>query len=181
MIGVKCLGLFQRPRRLVSARPRSAQHHPTPQMYFQVIDLKELWKPLFHLIFTISLYGGVDEKALTIVGFLMTHQSHFKNTNFLLHCRFFKRWGLGGLLSWWLSSEESACQCRRRLDPWSGKIPHAAEQLSRSAPTTEPMCCNYDAQPPERVLCSKSSLRKKEPTACSGEHPTLCSQRGAQA
>ena len=28
-------------------------------------------------------------------------------------------------------------------DPWSGKIPHAAEQLSPQATTTEPVCCNY--------------------------------------
>ena len=29
---------------------------------------------------------------------------------------------------WWLSGKESACQCRRHgFDPWSGKIPHAAE------------------------------------------------------
>ena len=31
----------------------------------------------------------------------------------------------------WLSGKESTCQCRRpRFDPWSGKTPHAAEQLS---------------------------------------------------
>ena len=35
-----------------------------------------------------------------------------------------------GLL-WWLSAKESACQCRRHgFNPWSGKIPHAAERLS---------------------------------------------------
>ena len=34
-----------------------------------------------------------------------------------------------GLL-WWLSGKEFACQCRRHLfNPWSGKIPHATEQL----------------------------------------------------
>ena len=37
-------------------------------------------------------------------------------------------------LPWWLSDEESACQCRRRgFDPWSGKITHASEQLSLCA------------------------------------------------
>ena len=35
---------------------------------------------------------------------------------------------------------ESACQCsRHRLDPWSRKIPHATEQLSPCAITTEPV------------------------------------------
>ena len=35
-------------------------------------------------------------------------------------------WGL----PWWRSGWESACQCRGPgFEPWSGKIPHAAEQL----------------------------------------------------
>ena len=39
----------------------------------------------------------------------------------------------------WLSEKESAYQCRRhRLDPWSGKIPHATGQLSQWATTSEP-------------------------------------------
>ena len=49
----------------------------------------------------------------------------------------------------WLSSKESACQCRRHgFDPWSEKIPYAAEQPSPSATTTElvlePMCLNKE-------------------------------------
>ena len=30
-----------------------------------------------------------------------------------------------------------------RLDPWSGKIPHAVEQLSPRATNTKPASCNY--------------------------------------
>ena len=42
-------------------------------------------------------------------------------------------------LPWWHSGWESACQCREHgFEPWSGKIPHAAEQLSPWATTTEP-------------------------------------------
>ena len=42
-------------------------------------------------------------------------------------------------LPWWHSGEESACQRRGQgFEPWSGKIPHAAEQLSPCATTTEP-------------------------------------------
>ena len=42
-------------------------------------------------------------------------------------------------LPWWCSGQESACQCRgHRFEPWSGKIPHAVEQLSPCATTTEP-------------------------------------------
>ena len=47
-------------------------------------------------------------------------------------------------LSRWFSGWESTCQCRGYgFDPWSGKIPHAVEQLSPWATTTEPTCCNY--------------------------------------
>ena len=43
-------------------------------------------------------------------------------------------------LSRWLSGKESACKCRRhRLDPWSRKSPHAAEQLSLCAAAVEPV------------------------------------------
>ena len=40
---------------------------------------------------------------------------------------------------WWRSGWESACQCRGHgLEPWPGKLPHAAEQLGPWATTTEP-------------------------------------------
>ena len=43
-------------------------------------------------------------------------------------------WGL----PWWSSGWESVCQCRGNgFDPWSGKIPHAAGQMSPCATTTE--------------------------------------------
>ena len=48
----------------------------------------------------------------------------------------FKNMRIG--LPWWRSGWESACQCRGHgFEPWSGKIPHAAEQLSPWATTTE--------------------------------------------
>ena len=53
-------------------------------------------------------------------------------------CRWCHKWRQG--LPWWLSGKESACQCRRLgFDPWSGNIPHAAEQLSPCTTTTEPV------------------------------------------
>ena len=46
--------------------------------------------------------------------------------------------GCGEGLPWWLSGKESACQCRRQgFDAWSRRIPHAMEQLSPDATTTE--------------------------------------------
>ena len=42
-------------------------------------------------------------------------------------------------LPWWRSGWESACQRREHgFEPWSGKIPHTAEQLGPWATTTEP-------------------------------------------
>ena len=44
------------------------------------------------------------------------------------------------VLPWWLSGEESTCQCRRHeFDPWSGKIPCALGQLSPCITTVEPV------------------------------------------
>ena len=54
----------------------------------------------------------------------------------LSHVSFYKN--IRGL-PWWRSGWESACQCRGHgFEPRSGKIPHAAEQLSPCATTTEP-------------------------------------------
>ena len=42
-------------------------------------------------------------------------------------------------LPWWRSGWESACQCRGHgFEPWSGRIPHATEQLDPWATITEP-------------------------------------------
>ena len=42
-------------------------------------------------------------------------------------------------LSWWLSGKEFPCQCRRHgFDSWSGRIPHASEQLSLCSRAPEP-------------------------------------------
>ena len=47
-------------------------------------------------------------------------------------------------LPWWCSGWESAYQCRGHgFEPWFGKTPHAAEQLSLCVTTTEPVCHNY--------------------------------------
>ena len=46
----------------------------------------------------------------------------------------------GGGLLWWLRGKESICQCRRHgLNPWSGTIPYATEQLSLCATAVEPV------------------------------------------
>ena len=80
-------------------------------------------------------------------------------------------------LLWWLRSKESACQCRRHeFNPWSRKIPHAAEQLTSCAITTESVfhsrgatssvttCHSYwSPQDQEPVLSTKRSHHNEKP------------------
>ena len=58
-------------------------------------------------------------------------------------------------LPWQLSGTESACQCRiHEFDPGSGNIPHAAEQLSPCATTTEPVLYSPGAATTKPKHCS---------------------------
>ena len=78
---------------------------------------------------------------------------------------------LGGL-PWWRSGWESACQCRGHgFEPWSGKIPHAAEQLGPWATITEPAGL-------EPVLRNKRGRDSERPTHRNEEEwPPLAATR----
>ena len=81
-----------------------------------------------------------------------------------------KSYGAGGL-PWWRSGWESACQCRGHgFEPWSGKIPHAAEQLGPWATTIEPACL-------EAVLRNKRGRDSERPAHCDEEWPPLPATR----
>ena len=74
-------------------------------------------------------------------------------------------------LPWWRSRWESACQCRGHgFEPWSGKIPHAAEQLGPWATTTEPACL-------EPVLHNKRGRDSERPVHRDEEWPLLATTR----
>ena len=76
-------------------------------------------------------------------------------------------WGLPWLCSGW----ESACQCRgHRFEPWSGKIPHAAERLGPWATVAEPVR-------PEPVLRNKGGLNSERPAHHDEEWPPLAATR----
>ena len=65
----------------------------------------------------------------------------------------------------------SACQCRGHgFEPWSGKIPHAAEQLGPCATAAEPVCL-------ELVLCSKRGHCSERPVHRNGEWSPLATTR----
>ena len=76
-------------------------------------------------------------------------------------------WGL----PWWRSGWESACQCRGHgFEPWSGRIPHAAEQLGLWATTTEPAHL-------EPVLCNKWGRDSERHVHRDEEWPPLATTR----
>ena len=70
-------------------------------------------------------------------------------------------------LPWWCSGWESACQCRGHgFKPWSGRIPHAAEQLGPWATITKPARL-------EPVLRHKRGRDSERPVHCDEEWPLL--------
>ena len=67
-------------------------------------------------------------------------------------------------LPWWLGGKESACQCRgHEFDLWSRKIPHAAEQLSPSTITTEPVLQSSRTATTEPMCSNSWNLCALEP------------------
>ena len=77
------------------------------------------------------------------------------------------RWDEG--LPWWLSGKESICQCRRHGSaPWSGKTPHATEELSLCTTSTEPVLWgpgqNYWACRPQlpKAACPRAHALQQE-------------------
>ena len=76
-------------------------------------------------------------------------------------------WGL----PWWRSGWESGCQCKgHRFEPWSGKIPHVAEQQGPWATTTEPARL-------ETVLRNKRGRDSERPVKRDEEWPPLAATR----
>ena len=74
-------------------------------------------------------------------------------------------------LPWWRGGWESACQCRGHgFEPWSGKIPHATEQLGPCATTTEPARL-------EPVLRNKRGRDSERPMHRDEEWPPLNTTR----
>ena len=74
-------------------------------------------------------------------------------------------------LPWWRSGRESACQCRGHgFEPWSGRIPHAAEQLGPWATIAEPARL-------EPVLRNRRGHDSERPAHRDEEWPPLATTR----
>ena len=60
--------------------------------------------------------------------------------------------------------EQPACQCRKRgFAPWSGKIPHATEQINPCATTTEPVLQSPGTTAPEVHAPQSLALQQEGP------------------
>ena len=71
--------------------------------------------------------------------------SHYIKFHFRMFKMLFPRIHLW--LPWWLGGKESTCQYRRQgFSLWSGKIPHALEQISPCATTIEPVFYGLEAE-----------------------------------
>ena len=83
-------------------------------------------------VWQVIVQEGTCFPSFCDIGFLLNHMPYLLKTLPL-------KLLLGGL-SWWSSGWEYACQCRGHgFDSWFRKIPHAVEQLSPWATTTEPV------------------------------------------
>ena len=81
-------------------------------------------------------------------------------------------------LPWWVCGEESTCQWRRHeFNPWSKKIPHAAEQLSPCATTAEPVLRAYGQRLPQPPHPRAHAPQQETPPLHSKDHPTHHSWR----
>ena len=130
----------------------------------QVREVNSVWRRIWVWIFFMFChYSSIRNQILLKLArkhwFLnLTPEQNFWHSQFIL----FKKWSWG--LSWWPSGKESACQGRRhKFEPWSGKIPHAMEQLSPCARTTESVLQSLEATSPETVWCIYGSLCALEP------------------
>ena len=104
-----------------------------------------------------SLNGNCEDTCFTIKKIILNYNNFLKN----------EKQGL----PWWRSGWESACQCRGHgFEPWSGKIPHAAEQLGPWATITEPARL-------EPVLRNKRGCDSERPAHRDEEWPPLATTR----
>ena len=84
-------------------------------------------------------------------------------------------------LPWWSSGWEFACQWRGHgFDHWSGKIPHAVEQLSLSSTTVQPALQSQNSAATESCM-PQSRTREANKRSYCNEKSAHLSERGAPA
>ena len=107
----------------------------------------------------------------SLVGEPRSHMRRHAAKNFLKFLKIKLKKKALGWLPWWRSGWESACRCRGHgFEPWSGKIPHAAERLGPWATITEPARL-------EPVLRNKWGRDSERPAHSDEEWPPLAATR----
>ena len=116
----------------------------------------------FHLLVTVSN---------TSINMKMSIKYLFKSQLFSwVHIQNWKSWGL----PWWFRGKESVCQYRRcGFHPWSGRTPLAAEQLSPSDTTTDPVLQSLGATTTEAHALQQEKSLKWETCTPQLEQPPL--------
>ena len=113
-----------------------------------------------------TVYGGSYLASLQFLLWKSEQDCHCIRLNYYLKTQ-------SGGLPWWRTGWESACRCGGHgFEPWSGKIPRAAEQLGPWATTTEPARL-------EPVLCSKRGHDSERPAHRDEEWPPLAATGGS--
>ena len=106
----------------------------------------------------------------------VSRSHHFKHPPIIVHLALVWDWCWGFQklrirFPWWRSGWESACQCRGHgFEPWSGKIPHAAERLGPWATIAEPARL-------KPVLRNKRGRDSERPAHRDEEWPPLATTR----
>ena len=122
----------------------------------------------------IEIYRPLHSTTAEHTFFSSTYKTLTKIDNILGHKTIISKFFKINIIHWlpsWCSGWESACQCRGHgFEPWSGKIPHAAEQLGPWATTTEPMRL-------EPVLHNKRGRNSERPVHRDEEWPLLATTR----
>ena len=117
-------------------------------------DIKKRWQEYTEELYKKDLHDpdNHDDVITNQETFSIYQQQQFDGTSLVVQC--FK------------NLTANACE----FNPWSGRIPHAEEQLSSYTTATEPSCL-------ESLLCSKRSHCNEKHSHCNEEQPPLATTK----
>ena len=128
--------------------------------------------------------GASDFKTLKVTCVhIKKKQQHFRAHILLVDCNLVQALKKSGELLWWHSGQKSTCQCRGHgFNPWSGKIPHAAEKLSPCVTTTEPALqgprsCSYLSPCFLEATAMRSPHNTMKSSPCSPQLEKACTKQ----
>ena len=162
-VGVNFLAPFQPLEHL----SRSVKHYNYKDHFFTMSTVRKLWYPcttIWPFLTKKYIFSCVCSSSIEIIKSLgYKIMQNLSREGVQIHTASMKNVRVENKvpgLPWWRSGWESACQCRGHgFEPWSRRIPHAAEQLSPCATATEPVLWSPRATTTEPACHSYWSLR----------------------